>query len=176
MKPKTVRREGREILPTPRDYTPESVTGFATGTIVLSQEGEMPVEFLSPGDRIISRDTGFATLAHISYSLRLIRAVRFAAGSLGHTRPEQDLILPESQKVLVRDWRAQSLFGVDKALVQASQLIDGEFICDLGLQPMTLYQLHFSQPHVIYAGGLEVAGVCFEGAGFEDGFAHAEAV
>lgn len=171
MKPKTVGRESRDILHTPRVYPPESEAGFASGTIVLSQEGEMPVEFLSAGDRIISRDSGFVTLDHINCCRRLVRAVRFAAGSLGHTRPEQDLILPESQKVLVRDWRARAMFGVKMAMVRANELIDDEYICDLGLQPMTLYQLYFKQPHVIYAGGLEVAGV-----NYDDGLAHAEAI
>ncbi len=159
MKPNTVGRESSKILRTHPVYTPESKIGFAAGTIILTQEGEMPVEFLSPGDRIISRDTGFVTLGNINCSRRMVRAVKFAAGSLGHTRPEQDLILPENQMVLVRDWRAQSLFGAAQAMVRAVDLVDGEFICDLGLQLMMLHQLHFAKPHVIYAGGLEVAGI-----------------
>lgn len=118
----------------------------------------MPVEFLSPGDGIISRDGGIVTLNQISCARRIVRAVRFAAGSLGHTRPEQDLLLPENQMVLVRDWRAEPLFGTAQAVVRAGDLVDGEFICDLGLQPMMLHQLHFARPYVIYAGGLEVAG------------------
>ena len=44
-------------------------------------------------------------------------------------------------------------------MVRAGDLVDGEFVCDLGLLPMMLHQLHFAQPHVIYAGGLEVAGI-----------------
>jgi hypothetical protein len=162
MKPNTVGRESSKFLHTHPIYPPNSETGFASGTLILSQDGEIPVEFLSPGDRIISRDSGFVTLDHISRSHQPIRAVRFAAGSLGHTRPEQDLTLPENQLVFVRDWRAQSLFGVAQAIVPARDLIDGEFICDLGVQPLMLHQLHFAQPHVIYAGGLEVAGISSE--------------
>jgi Hint domain len=162
MKPNTVGRESRENLQAHPLYPHESETGFAAGTIILTQEGEMPVEFLSQGDRIISRDTGFVTLGRTSSSRRMVRAVRFAAGSLGHTRPEQDLILPENQMVLVRDWRAKSIFGAAQAMVRAGDLVDGEFICDVGLQPMMLHQLHFAKPHVIYAGGLEVAGISGE--------------
>lgn len=160
MKPNTVGRESRKTLQTHPFYTPESEAGFASGTIILSQDGEMPVEFLTPGDRIISRDAGFVTLDHVERTTHQIRAVRFAAGSLGHTRPDHDLILPENQMVLVRDWRAQSLFGVPQAMVRAGDLVDGEFICDLGQQTMRLHQLHFAKSHVIYAGGLEVAGMC----------------
>lgn len=159
MKPNTVGRESRKILHTHPNFTPESESGFTSGTIILSQDGEIPVEFLTPGDRIISRDAGLVTLDHVARTTHQIRAVRFAAGSLGHTRPDHDLILPENQMVLVRDWRAKSLFGVPQAMVRAGDLIDGEFICDLGLQTMLLHQLHFDTSHVIYAGGLEVAGL-----------------
>jgi Hint domain len=158
MKLNTVGRESGNTLPTQPVYTPESKVGFASGTIILTQEGEIPVEFLCSGDRIISRGTGFATLDQINSSRCMVRAVRFVAGSLGHTRPDLDLILPENQMVLVRDWRAQSLFGVAEAVVSAGDLIDGEFICDLGFQPMMLHQLRFARPSVIYAGGLEVMG------------------
>ena len=164
MKPNTVGRASRDSLQPHPVYPLEPGTGFVSGTIILSQDGEMPVEFLSPQDRIITRDAGFVRLAHISRSRQSIRAIRFAAGSLGHTRPEQDLILPENQMVLVRDWRAKAMFGADQAMVRAVDLVDGEFICDLGMRAMVVHQLHFSAPHVVYAGGLEVAGTGFQNA------------
>ena len=160
MKPNTVGRDSRDSLQTHPVSPHETHAGFLSGTPILSKDGEIPVEYLSPGDRIISRDAGFARLEHISLSQRMVRAICFTAGSLGHTRPDQDLILPEFQKVLIRDWRAQALFGVSQAMVRAGDLVDDEFICDQGIRPMTLYQLHFSSYHVVYAGGMEVVGIC----------------
>lgn len=130
--------------------------GFTCGTIILTQDGEMPVEYLTQGDRIITRDSGFATLADITQGKQLVRAISFAAGSLGHTRPDHDVILPAAQPVLVRDWRAQALFGSDQAIVRADALVDGEFVTDLGLCEMLLFQLHFERCHVLYAGGMEL--------------------
>lgn len=147
------------------DIAPVPEVGFLPGTILLTQDGEMPVEFLSPGDRIISRDCGFVSLRHITRAPQTVRAIRFAAGSLGDTRPDCDLILPAGQPVLIRDWRAQALFGTSQAMVRADALVDGEFICDLGPRDMPLFQLHFDTAHVLYAGGLEVAGQCLPASG-----------
>ncbi|MCA0872395.1 Hint domain-containing protein [Seohaeicola saemankumensis] len=140
-------------------------TGFVTGTIVLTMDGEMPVEFLSPGDRVITRDSGMARLQTIARSTRRIRVVSIAAGSLGDTRPDQDLILPAAQQVLIRDWRAKAMFNARQALVRAEALIDGEFIRDLGEQDITLHQLRFAGSHIVYAGGLELAAASDHTAG-----------
>ncbi|MCE8554402.1 Hint domain-containing protein [Ruegeria pomeroyi] len=154
-----VRAAGRGSHPSP-DIAPVPEAGFLAGTVLLTQDGEMPVEFLSPGDRIITRDRGFVPLRHLTRACQTVRAIRFAAGSLGDTRPDCDLILPAGQPVLIRDWRAQALFGTSQAMVRADALVDGEFIRDLGPRDMSLFQLHFDAAHVLYAGGLEVAGQC----------------
>lgn len=157
MKPNTVgRADGRSPQSHPITI-PARKVGFVPGTILLTQGGEVPVEFLSPGDRIITRDAGFVRLERVAHRRTVTRAISFAAGSLGHTRPDQDMILPADQMMLIRDWRAQAMFGARQAMVRADTLVDGEFIRDLGPQKMLLHQLHFATPHVIYAGGLELS-------------------
>jgi Hint domain-containing protein len=136
---------------------PARKAGLISGTILLTQEGEIPVEFLSPGDRIITRDAGMVRLKTIRHRRLITRAISFAAGSLGHLRPDQDLVVPAAQMVLLRDWRAKAMFGSDHAMVRADALVDGEFVCDLGPQKMLLHQLGFDAPHVVYAGGLELS-------------------
>lgn len=130
--------------------------GLIGGTMVLTLDGEKPVDALAPGDRIITRDAGMARIEEVSRLRRLVPLVSIAAGSLGDTRPEQDMTLPAAQAVLIRDWRAQAMFGRRQALVHAGALVDGEFIRDLGRREVVLHQLHFARPHVIYAGGLEL--------------------
>lgn len=164
MKPNTVGRAGGQN-PQPHPISsPASKAGFVSCTILLTRDGETPVEFLSPGDQIITRDAGLIRLKSICHLRVVTRAISFAAGSLGHTRPDQDLILPAAQMVLIRDWRARALFGEDRAMVRADTLIDGEFVCDLGLQKMHLYQLQFETAHVVYAGGLELSCMTAEAA------------
>jgi hypothetical protein len=157
MKPNTVgRASGQNPLSLPFS-TPAPKVGFAPGTLLLTQDGEVPVEYLSPGDRIITRDAGIVRLEHIQYHRTITHAVLFSAGSLGHTRPDQDMILPAAQMLLIRDWRATAMFRAKQTMVRADALIDGEFIRDLGLQKMMLHQLQFNTSHVIYAGGLELS-------------------
>lgn len=132
-------------------------SGFAAGSIVMTLDGEKLVEDLHPGDRVITRDTGMAILKKITSSTLRTRAVRVQAGSLGHTRPVRDVLLPAGQSILIRDWRAAAMFNAKRALAQVSQLIDGEFITDEGEAEMSLYALDFDVPHMLYVDGLELA-------------------
>ena len=79
-----------------------------------------------------------------------------SAGSLGHTRPERDVTVPAGQSILIRDWRAEAIFGQKQALVPAALLADGEFVQVKENVSMTLFEIELDQPHVIYADGLEV--------------------
>lgn len=149
-----------ETATAPRPLIPSSAdskSGLVTGTAVLTAKGEVPVEFLSPGDRIITRDAGLVPLSRLGRRRVIARAVCISAGSLGDMRPEEDLIVPAGQRVLIRDWRASAMFGRERAMAQAGELIDGEFITDLGPQKMLLHQLCFDTPHVFYGGGLELS-------------------
>jgi hypothetical protein len=140
----------------PIDDVRQRTTGILPGTIVLTARGEQVVEALKPGDRIITRDAGFIPLRGISVSKARVRTYRILAGSLGHTRPEEDLDLPAGQKILVRDWRAKALFGKTQALAEVETLTDGEFITDLGMTTREVWHLTFDQPHIIFAGGIEL--------------------
>jgi hypothetical protein len=155
MKPKTVRRVKSEQDSQTRAYSMHA--GIVAGSIVFTADGEIPVEYLSRGDKIVTRDAGIVTLVDTFIHRISVPEVAIKAGSLGHTRPDQNVIIPAAQHVMVRDWRAQSMFGKPQAIVQAGQLIDGEFITDLGIRDLHLVHLTFDRPHVIYADGLEIS-------------------
>lgn len=131
--------------------------GIAAGTKVMTLDGEMPVEFLTEGDRVITRDTGMAVLKAVLSRKVACDVVHITAGSLGHNRPDADIAIPAQQEILVRDWRAEALFGKQQALVPAARLVDGEYVRAMGKGVMTVYELVFDTDHIVYAGGLEVA-------------------
>lgn len=135
----------------------EQPRGLATGTIVLTMTGETPVEEIKAGDRVITRDSGVAVVKAVRRRRITTRAVRIIAGSLGHTRPERDVVVPAAQEILIRDWRAEALFGRKQALVPAARLADGEFVTVTGETEMVVHEIGFDTPHIIYADGLEVA-------------------
>jgi Hint domain len=136
---------------------PTDASGLLLGTRVRTIAGILPVEFLEPGDRIVTR-TGAATLISLSSTLRKAApVVRIRAGTLGSDRPEADLFMAPGQALLIRDWRALALYGTPAATVPASRLADGEFIRVEVLATARFFTLRFETAQVIYAEGLEIA-------------------
>lgn len=131
--------------------------GLALATPVLSLEGMMPVEYLHPGERIITRLGALRLRAIETRVVQNARVVRIAQGVLGVDRPEADLIVAPQQPILIRDWRAKALTGQAMALIPAARLVDGAYIRAEVLAEVRLFTLRFDEDVVIYAGGLELA-------------------
>ncbi|MBK6466731.1 MAG: Hint domain-containing protein [Rhodobacter sp.] len=133
------------------------VQGITAGTPVLTLAGELPVQFLAPGDRVITR-SGAKVLKDIEVVVvRDAAMVRISASALGHDRPEDDLFVAPSQPILVRDWRAKALYNQDVAMVEAQRLADGDYIRHEVVAEVRLFTLRFERDEVVYAGGLELA-------------------
>jgi len=153
MKPDTVGRHDGSTAARPQMHIP----GLWAKGILLTAVGERRVGDLLPGDRIITRDRGMVTLRGLTRRRLRMPVVRVKAGSLGHRRPERDALLPVSQRILLRDWRARALFDRDQALVAVSRLVDGEFVTHEGTVTLELCDLDLGGPHILYLDGLEVA-------------------
>ncbi|MBR9892396.1 hypothetical protein GYB14_11910 [bacterium] len=165
MEPKTVRRDGTTggaTVPARHIVTSQTLNALIAGTVVLTLEGAIPVEYLSPGDRVITRDSGTAMLSAIHSRKQRMKLVAIRAGTLGNSRPDSDAVLPATQEILVRDWRAKTLFGAERALVPAERLADGEFIRVIGTREVSVVELCFDAPHILYADGLELASAVVE--------------
>jgi Hint domain len=131
--------------------------GILAGTSVLTLEGEIPVQFLAPGDRVITR-SGARKLVHVAvHTVECADVIRIKASALGHDRPGDDMILAPGQLIHVRDWRAKALYGTAEAAVPAARLVDGDYIRHDRLLEARFFTLAFDAPAVIYADGLEVA-------------------
>ncbi len=135
------------------------MSGCLPGTLVLTQDGEIPVEFLTPGDKIITREQGYVPLLALLREEVMTHAVKVRCGALGPQRPSADLILPTEQPLLLRGECAVARTGRAQAFVRAGKLADGDGVTDMGLMRMELYSLAFETRQVIYAGGLEMSGV-----------------
>lgn len=131
--------------------------GLAHGTTVLTLDGILPVEFLSPGDRIVTRD-GAQRLASIEVTVvQNARVIRISESTLGIDRPISEMIVSPDQPIMIRDWRAKAMFGTQAAVVPAARLVDGAYIRAEVLPQVRFYTLRFANDAVIYAGGLELA-------------------
>lgn len=133
------------------------VIDLPLGTPVLTLEGEMPVEHLLPEDRIITR-AGSVLLSEItSDDVAAPDILRVSARALGHDRPDEDMLLPADQPILIRDWRARALFGSMQATVPLKRLVDGQYIRREPVERIRMIRLTLPRASVIYAGTLEVA-------------------
>lgn len=134
----------------------QSVAELAIGTPVLTLDGDIPVEFLEPGDRVITRD-GIETLIDIShrwYTGPLIHTGQPVPGRSRHIKMTR--LTPET-KVLMRDWRTGVIYGNRAALVAAEQLVDGDEAIRVDTAKVRVFALHFASDQVIRSGAQEIA-------------------
>jgi hypothetical protein len=123
---------------------------------IITTRGLRPVDGLAPGDLLVSRGNGVIAVRRIEQQTLVARAVYVIAGSIGHRQTDRDTMLPAGQPVLVRDWRARAFSGCPEMIVRADSLVDGEYVRDIGWQPMTVYRIFCDSPQVFYADGMEL--------------------
>jgi hypothetical protein len=157
MEPKMARRVDDRNSRQDLDISPAHIAGLCAQTIVLTLQGEMRAEDLVHGTKVITRDSGTAILRLVRRTTCMGHLVAVKAGSLGHKRPPEDQMVPAGTRLLLRDWRADALFGSHQALVEIAKLVDGEFVKLLPESEIDVVELIFDSAHVIYAGGLELS-------------------
>ena len=133
------------------------VQGMLAGTPVLSLDGALPVDYLSPGDRVLTRN-GARRVAQIEVTVVAnARIVTISADTLGVGKPAAPVTISAAMGVLLRDWRARAMYGADQVVVPAGRLADGCYVKAATIAEARFYTLVFDKPAVIYAGGLELA-------------------
>jgi len=131
--------------------------GIAAGTSVLTLRGPVAVESVAPGDRLITRNGARKVVSVEIATLAEAEVVRICEGVLGKDRPEVDMVVAPEQPILIRDWRAKAIAGVDQAVMTAKRLADGEYIRIETRTNLRLVTLFFDDEQVIYAAGMELA-------------------
>ena len=132
------------------------LNGLLGGAQVLTLRGYMPIKSLEAGDRIVTRN-GMRTLQKLHVETHLMRPIRVGQGTLGFTRPNADMMMAPDQEVMVRDWRAEMLFGRDMVIVNINTMVDGKHIAqEAELAMHDVYQLRFEDEEIFYADGVEI--------------------
>lgn len=133
------------------------LAGVFAGTKILTARGELAIEDLRVGDRIVSRDRGMVVLRALTRRcVTQINAIQIRPDSLGIGRPDRDVMVAPGQHLYLRDWRAEALFGAEAALVPAYRLIDGNYVKETAIEDALMFELHFDGEHIIYANGMEL--------------------
>lgn len=156
--------EVRYVYGTQHDDQPFA-TCFTHGTLILTSEGDRPVESLSIGDLVHTRDgdwepirwigSRFFTENDLSIGPNL-RPIRIKKGCLGDGTPSEDLIVSPQHRVLVRNKIAMRMFGGPEVLIAAKHLleIDGIDVAD-DLQGVEYFHILFDRHHIVRSNGAE---------------------
>jgi hypothetical protein len=135
---------------------PNQAAGLVAGTLILTGDGALPVEYLNIGDRVISRKRGMLRLSEHKVITALVDMVRLDPDALGHAVPTTPMVMPAAQQVLLRGDTAQTLADAPQAIWPAGKLVERGLATSLGQRQSRLYILGFEAPDVIYADGMEV--------------------
>lgn len=127
---------------------------FTAGTLILTERGPRPVEDLSPGDLIVTRDNGLQPLRWTGRRQVEGRGdfapIRFEAGVFGTTRA---LLVSPQHRMLHRSTTAALYFDTPEVLLSAKHLVDGRKITRAECAQVTYLHLLFDRHEIIFAEG-----------------------
>lgn len=139
-----------------------TVPCFTPGILIATPKGEVAVELLREGDRVITRDNGIQTIAWVGakelsgadlMANPRMQPVLIKAGALGNGNPERDLLVSPNHRVLISNAKAALHFGDSEVLVAAKHLVDGKNIVTVQANGMTYIHFMFAQHEVVLSEG-----------------------
>ncbi|SPJ29517.1 Hint domain-containing protein [Falsiruegeria mediterranea] len=141
------------------------VVCFAKGTKIRVPAGQMAIEDLQVGDMVHCGDgmqrpirwIGSRAIDQQTLDLHPeLRPVQIKTGALEPGYPARDLYLSPQHRVLLRDWRAELLFGEDEVLATASSLINDSTIRpDMECTQVEYFHLLLDGHQTVFANGIE---------------------
>lgn len=136
---------------------------FTNGTMICTLKGEKPVEELSVGDRVVTRDNGLQTVRRISRReydygqlsvVKHLQPILVSAGALGKGLPERDMLLSPNQRLLVSgDSVSRAASRVDR-LVAVKNLVDRHKVRECAVLGVHYVHIEFACHEVVLANGL----------------------
>lgn len=137
---------------------------FAPGTMILTADGEEPVEWLERGVRVVTRDRGLQPVAEV---LRVRRSpdwfaqhpdqypVKIEKGGLDGAYPVDDLTLSNPHRLLLHDAMSELYFGFNEVLVPFRAWMGSDFVSQvLPDHDVTMTYLVFAHHELVQAEGV----------------------
>ncbi|MEL7115380.1 MAG: Hint domain-containing protein [Pseudomonadota bacterium] len=106
-------------------------TCFGPGTLISTTEGDLPVEWLVVGDRVLTRDRGAQPIEALSRlslpgaqlaDMPDLRPVNYTPDDAYDRRDLHSVTLAAKNRVLVKDCATELLFGMPQALATVGDL------------------------------------------------------
>jgi len=135
---------------------------FTPGTLIATAKGEIPVEDLREGDRVITRDNGIQeirwvgrkdlTRAEISAQPEL-KPVLIRKGALGNGVPERDMVVSPNHRMLSASDETVLYFEEREVLVAAKHLTHMDGIDPVAPQAVSYVHFMFDRHEVVVSDG-----------------------
>jgi CshA-type fibril repeat protein len=135
---------------------------FTPGTLIATPKGEVPVEHLKAGDRVITRDNGIQEIRwtgqkqlgwHDLAANPHLKPVLIRQGSLGNGLPERDMMVSPNHRMLVANDRTALYFDEHEVLVSAKHLVAGPGIQSIDSVGTTYIHFMFDRHEVVLGNG-----------------------
>ncbi|TRD16990.1 Hint domain-containing protein [Palleronia caenipelagi] len=141
------------------------VACFVAGTLIATDNGEVPVEQLREGDLVLTKDNGPKPILWIESTTIPIGTgpdseqlvpVRVNAGSLGCGLPRRDLEVSQQHRIVVKSEIARRMTTTDEVLLPAKKLLACDGI-ELASERETVTYVHFlfDQHEIVWSNGAE---------------------
>ncbi|KMW60497.1 Type I secretion target repeat protein [Candidatus Rhodobacter oscarellae] len=139
---------------------------FGPGTLISTTDGDLPVEWLAPGDKVITRDRGAQPLRWIGYRQAGVAPIddwpiELPTGTVGPQAPSAPLLLAPGHKVLMRGPLVEHLFGHGEVFAPAEALILPE-TRGAPWEEQFCFQLLFDHHEIVLANGLWCESTYFQ--------------
>lgn len=135
---------------------------FTPGTMIATPNGEVAVETLKMGDKVLTRDNGMQEIQWMGSKAidqkdmiadPKLRPVMITAGSLGHGLPEVDLMVSPNHRVLVANAQTELLFEDSEVLVAAKHLVGKPGIYTVDVTRTEYIHFMFDKHEVVLSNG-----------------------
>lgn len=150
----------RQAEPETELLRPQSVSSILAGTPITTDKGELPVEFLQPGDFVMTKDASFVPLRGIgSYTVSRwdmirqpeLRPIVFPIDSIGN---DTELRFCGTHRVYLSSIFADMIFGTPDVLAPARSCVGHRGIFeDARKRPPQYYQLLLDRHELIGSDG-----------------------
>ena len=135
---------------------------FTPGTLIATPRGEVPVEELKAGDKVLTRDNGIQEIRwfgakHLDWAQLCanphLKPVLIRRGSLGHGLPERDMMVSPNHRMLVANDRTALYFEEHEVLVAAKHLVGAKGVQSIDAAGTTYLHMLFDRHEVVLANG-----------------------
>lgn len=143
---------------------PAMIPCFASGTLIRTPDGDLPIEDLAAGQLVLDTDGQAHRIIWTSArrvnllaprpDIKALRPVRIRANAFGPGRPYLDLVVSQQHRIEFSDPALEQVAGVSRGLCAAKHFIGDLAFVDQQLRQITYHHILCAQHVVMLANGL----------------------